>query len=251
MYVALTDKLSSEPSRLWYCFGLSSGILGFEPLSQQLVALLHWRPMWGHLVQCNCKCLYRTVWGCSVCVRVDSWLPKGGLEYLCGGSQSWYLLGGQNPTVLAVVFKEEGGGACAALSRCSTIAAMVVPYWTFKREIWFEHGSQQPALVVQTSFWTAGLGLHQKSYPLIWTLGLKHWAKQKFSVYKFQGMQGTTTSEIGNKEYVRKLGIWEHENWPIWENGKMEKMKFGIWNKVILKFETGNLYPPPLGGPIT
>ena len=46
-----------------------------------------------------------------------------------------------------------------------------------------------------------------------------------------------------------KSGIWDHENYPILEYRKRENMKLGIWNKVILKFELGNLHHP-LGSPI-
>ena len=44
----------------------------------------------------------------------------------------------------------------------------------------------------------------------------------------------------GHSPYM-KSGIWDHENYPILEYGTRENMKLGTWNKVILKFELGNL----------
>ena len=56
----------------------------------------------------------------------------------------------------------------------------------------------------------------------------------------------TSNLEYGNTQAdYMKLGIWEHKNHPIWEYGKTEKMKLGTGNKAILKFELGNLHPPP------
>ena len=54
----------------------------------------------------------------------------------------------------------------------------------------------------------------------------------------------------GHSPYM-KSGIWDHENYPILEYGEREIMKLGTltWNKVILKFEVGNLHLP-LGSPI-
>ena len=45
-----------------------------------------------------------------------------------------------------------------------------------------------------------------------------------------------------------KLGTWDHKNYRILEYEKRENMKLGTWNKVILKFELGNI-PPPLREP--
>ena len=53
---------------------------------------------------------------------------------------------------------------------------------------------------------------------------------------------------MGHSPYM-KSGICDHKNYPILEYGKRENMKLGIWNKVILKFELGNLHHP-LGNPI-
>ena len=52
----------------------------------------------------------------------------------------------------------------------------------------------------------------------------------------------------GHSPYM-KSGIRDHENYPILEYGKRENMKLGTRNKVILKFELGNLHLP-LGSPI-
>ena len=68
------------------------------------------------------------------------------------------------------------------------------------------------------------------------------------------------SNEIRNMEYEHekgntghspymKSGIWDHENYPSLEYGKRESMKLGTWNKVILKFELGNLHLP-LGSPV-
>ena len=45
---------------------------------------------------------------------------------------------------------------------------------------------------------------------------------------------------MGRSPYM-KLGISDHENYPILEYSKRENMKLGTWNNVILKFELGNL----------
>ena len=45
------------------------------------------------------------------------------------------------------------------------------------------------------------------------------------------------------------LAIWDRKNYRILEYGRRENMKLGTWNKVILKFEPGNL-KGPLGSPI-
>ena len=47
----------------------------------------------------------------------------------------------------------------------------------------------------------------------------------------------------GRSPYM-KSGIWDQENYPILEYGKRENMKLGTWNKVILKFELGNVQVP-------
>ena len=48
----------------------------------------------------------------------------------------------------------------------------------------------------------------------------------------------------GHSPYM-KSGIWDQESYPIMEYyGKRENMKLGTWNKVILKFELGNLQGP-------
>ena len=52
----------------------------------------------------------------------------------------------------------------------------------------------------------------------------------------------------GHSPYM-KSGIWDHENYPILEYRKRENVKLGTWNKVILKFELGNLHHP-LGSPM-
>ena len=52
----------------------------------------------------------------------------------------------------------------------------------------------------------------------------------------------------GHSPYM-KSGIWDHENYPILEYRKRENMKLGTRNKVILKFELGNLHLS-LGSPI-
>ena len=44
---------------------------------------------------------------------------------------------------------------------------------------------------------------------------------------------------------LENMGPW---NYPILEYGKRENMKLATWNKVILKFELGNLQGP-LGSP--
>ena len=51
----------------------------------------------------------------------------------------------------------------------------------------------------------------------------------------------------GHSPYM-KSGIWNHEVYPILEYGNSENMKLGTWNKVIWKFEPGNLHHP-LGSP--
>ena len=56
-----------------------------------------------------------------------------------------------------------------------------------------------------------------------------------------------TDDNFWNSPYM-KSGILDHENYPILEYGKRENMKLGTWNKVILKFELGNLHHP-LGSP--
>ena len=40
---------------------------------------------------------------------------------------------------------------------------------------------------------------------------------------------------------LRKLGIWDDENYPILDYGKRENLKLGTRKKIILKFELGNL----------
>ena len=52
-------------------------------------------------------------------------------------------------------------------------------------------------------------------------------------------MKGNT----GRSPYM-KSGMWDHENYPILECKKRENMKLETWNKVILKFELGNLQDP-------
>ena len=44
----------------------------------------------------------------------------------------------------------------------------------------------------------------------------------------------------GHSPYM-KLGIRDHKNYRTLEYGKRENMKLGTWNKVILKFEVGNI----------
>ena len=47
----------------------------------------------------------------------------------------------------------------------------------------------------------------------------------------------------GHSPYM-KSGILNHEIYPILEYEKSENMKLRTWNKVILKFELGNLHFP-------
>ena len=57
---------------------------------------------------------------------------------------------------------------------------------------------------------------------------------------------------MGHSPYM-KSGIWNHEIYPILEYGKSENMKLRTLNRVILKFELGNLHDPLglLGSPLT
>ena len=67
--------------------------------------------------------------------------------------------------------------------------------------------------------------------------------QMKLGIWNMELEKGNT----GHSPYM-KSGIWDHENYPILEYGKREIMKLGTWNKVILKFELGNI-PLPLGSP--
>ena len=79
----------------------------------------------------------------------------------------------------------------------------------------------------------------QLGLPIRGNLGTWNVPPMKFGTWNMSMKKGTRDSPC------MKSGIWNHKIHPILEYGKRENMKLGTWNKVILKFEVGNLHCPP------